>query len=249
MGGNLSYNVPTETVTAIYGSLDDAIKKIIRQDSIILDSSFNEKLKAMAIYSIDPIGMSTDFYIRYGLIKNFDLGYAWASGVHAFDFRYQFLDAINNFDGSVGVKYSSQSYELPSMLGKLQSLLKYKLERKDLLIPLAISNSLGKNELYGAIGYGAVYGRTWINYDYESNKIYEMVSGKIEVVNDVPQGENSFNSYGLFLNLKLGYKHVYGILGLSGFYQDYGRYNLFQDQYVNFSGFTFVPNFGLQLTF
>lgn len=248
-GGNMSYNVPTATANALFGSLDDAIEKTLALDSIILDSSFNEQIKALAIYSIDPIGINTDFYARYGIINNMDIGYARSSGVNVFDARYQFLKSNNNYNGSIGLQYSSQSYELPSYLGKLQSLLKYELKRKDILIPIAFSKPFGEKEKYGALGYGIVYGRTWIDYDYKPNVMYELVSGEIKEVNDVPQGKTSFNTYGLFLNLKTGYKHFYGLLGLAGYYQNYGTYNLFQNQYADFSGITIVPNLGIQLVF
>lgn len=249
LGANSSYNLPTETIKNMYGSLEDAIEKTIKQDSIVWDSSFNKQLQTMAIYSIDPVAAGFDFYLRYGILKNWDIGYAWASGVHVLDSRYQFLNKGDYFYGSIGLQYSSQSYELPSFLGKLQKLLDYELKRKDILIPLFFSNSFGKKEQYGSIAYGFVLGRTWIKYDYNTSSLYELVSGSLQQINDVPQGNTSYNTYGLSTNLKLGYKPIYGLLGLSLYYQNYGQYNLFKDEYVKFSGITIVPNLGLQLSF
>ncbi|MBL8028090.1 MAG: hypothetical protein JNL74_16835 [Fibrobacteres bacterium] len=248
-GGNYSFNIPTETNKEIFGSLKDAVDKTINRDSIIVDTTFNKQIRALTMYSLDPVGHNIDFYVRYGLIKNLDIGYTWASGVHVLDTRYQILNKADKFYGSIGLQYSSQSYELPSYLGKLQSLLKYEIKRKDILIPFILSNSFGEKEKYGSFAYGLCFGRTWVVFDYAPNLIYETVSGVLQEVNDVPHGKNSYNTYGLIFNLRAGYKPFYALIGLSTYYQNYGKYTLFKNEYADFSGFTFVPNLGVQISF
>jgi hypothetical protein len=256
-GGNMSYNVPTATLDAMFGSLEKGVQTLVSSDTIVFDSTFNPQIEALAIFSVDPVAVSTDFYARCGVIDRVDIGFALASGARVIDARFQVLGSTgtlkepseDKFYASLGIQYSWQDFELPSYLGDLQSALKYKLKRKDILIPLAFSNSFGPEETYGALSYGLVYGRSWLTYEYAPNIVYELVASEVQEINDVPRGKNSFNTWGCFGNVKLGYKFVYGLLGLAVYYQDYGTYNLYKDETASFSGVTLVPSWGLQLAF
>ncbi|MFC1584120.1 hypothetical protein ACFL5V_01085, partial [Fibrobacterota bacterium] len=251
------YHIPTATVSALYGSLEDGIGNLISRDTIVFDSTFNQQVKAMTMFAIDPLGPDIEIYARYGLIKRMDIGFALANGVKVFDARFQFLGSVGSlkdpsrekFNGSIGVQFSWQEYKLPSFLGDLQSVLKYELKRKDLLIPLAFSHSFGLEEKYGAVSYGLAYGRSWITYDYHPNIVYELVSGYYQPISEVPRDETGYGTYGCFGNIKLGYKYLYGLLGLALYYQDYGRYNLYKNIKEDFQGVTLVPNFGFQVSF
>jgi hypothetical protein len=256
-GGNMGYNIGTAAMDAIFGTLEDKVHEITGGDTIRFNSTFNSATKAMTAFALDPLGLNSDFYLRYGVIKRIDLGYSRNSGVNVFDLRCQFLGSTGSrknpgpekFNGSAGIQYSGQEYELPSFLGTLQSKLKYQLKRKDLLFPVAFSYSLGPEEKYGALGFGALYGLTWVTYDYEPNLVYELVSGLYQPITQVPRGENRYSSYGLFVNAKLGYRYVYGIASVAFYYQDFGTYNLFKDEKVSLKGASIVPSLGLQVAF
>jgi hypothetical protein len=57
----------------------------------------------------------------------------------------------------------------------------------------------------------------------------------------------NFSSYGLFLNLKLGYKYVYVVPAVSVYYQNYGNYTLVDGSTTSLSGVTFIPSLGFQV--
>jgi hypothetical protein len=257
LGCNGSYSLPTATIKALFSGIEGGTRRITGQDTIVYDSSFNSFTKAMTIYSVDPLLLNVDFYIRYGLMERVDIGYAWNGGVHVFDARFQFLGSTGTvrnpskekWYGSAGIQYSGQSYELPSFLGDLQSALKYRLKRKDLLIPIAFSRSFGEEEKYGSVGFGALYSITWLTYDYAPNIVYELVALAYRPVAEVPRGTTHFSAYGAFANLKLGYRFIYGLLGLSLYYQDYGTFNLFKNETVSFNGMSIIPSLGIQFAF
>ncbi len=248
LGGNGSYNFSMATLSAMSDALKSQISDIVNKDTAYVDQSFNEQIKPLIVYSLDPLAASFELFARYGIFNNMDVGYNWASGTHVFDTRYQFMRA-GNFDGSLGFQFSMQSYELPSFLGSLQSYLQYELKRRDFLIPLTFSKPLGHQEKYGALGFGLVYGRSFIKYDFNPNSLYQLVSGQVEEINYIPRGSNSYNTYGCFFNLKLGFQYVYLLTGLSSYYQNYGKYNLFLGEQKSFSGITLVPNMGIQFNF
>jgi len=257
VGGGFSYNAPQETFNRIFGSLEKNINNLEKADSLYADESFRESQAALAMWSLDPIGMNMQLSARYGIWDGFDLGFTYAGGVKVYDARYQFLgsrgtwkdSSISGSYGSMGIQYSSQEYELPSYLGKLQSLLGYKLERKDVLIPVVFSKSFGQEEKYGSVGYGFSLGHSWIRYEFDVQEIYEFVEGKVQEVSVIPQGKGSYWTYGGFVNLALGYKYIYFIPSFSVYYQDYGTYTLIADEKESFSGLTFVPYLGLELRF
>jgi hypothetical protein len=257
IGADLSYNVPLATADALFGSLEQGIKGLLSEDTLFVDDNLNASIRSMTLYSIDPLALSTDFYLRYGVWNDLEVGYMRSGGVNVWELYYQFLginalaDSLkpDTWNGSLGIRYSSQEYELPSVLGQLQSALGYQLKRTDLLFPVIFSRSFGQGEKYGSISAGALYGISFLKYDFEPNVVYDVVAGETEVVNDVPRGENTVNSYGIMTNLKLGVSPFYVIIGLSSYYQDYGVYHLFMDQQEEFSGFTFIPSVGAQFVF
>lgn len=256
-GFSMEYNIPTAAVKSLYDGAEDQSHAITGSDTIVFDSSFNNVLKTLTICSIDPFIPSNDFYLRYGVIDRIDIGYARGNAVNIFDARAQFLgptgvigsSSSRRWYGSIGIQYSWQKYELPSFLGEVQNALRYSLKRKDLLFPLALSRSFGEEERFGALSFGAVYGLSFISYQYDPGIVYEVISSMYQVINDVPQGKNTYRSFGFFATIKGGYKIIYGLAGLSLYYQDYGTFKLYKQKTASFSGVTVVPTLGIQFAF
>ncbi len=279
VGGNMTYNFPTETMSRFADASSGIVETLVDKDSIDVDETFNTQIKALMIFSLDPFAGGTDLFVKYGVWEHFDIGYARASGTNLFSVQYQFWGSTGDYEnpgderfyGSAAVQYCSQEYALPSFLGDLQEILKYEFKRKDFLIPVIFSNSFGPEESFGAVSYGLSYGHSWVSYKFSSSTVYNYVNSKLndidenaqavyelidsetdvldDVLHKVPQGSNHYSSFGMFTSVKFGYKHVYGIVGLSAFYQNYGKYEVFLGDDVEFTGFTFVPNLGIQFAF
>ncbi|HLP42748.1 MAG TPA: hypothetical protein VK465_14660, partial [Fibrobacteria bacterium] len=204
-------------------------------------------------YSLDPLGAGVSFHARYGVWDRLDAGYRFAGGVHVFDTRFQFLGPLaggaDGWRGSVAVQYSGQEYELPSFLGKLQSVLKYELKRKDILIPLIFGKPLGAGGRYGDFGLGAAYNLTFLEYDSDILRLVERVDETSTRPFDPIRGERAIHAYGGFANARLGYRWAFLVLSLAAYVQDYGSFELFAGEATELSGWTFAPSAGLELCF
>ena len=257
-GVNFGGNIATEPI----GQLDDitkaAVDAIAKKDSVYYDSEIEAATKALLAYSLDPVGPTFDFYLRYGLVERVDVGYKYASGVHVFDTQYQFLGptgtpenpGVGDWYGSIGLQYAGQSSGFVDklFLDKLQPLLQFSAKRKDVTVPIIFSKSFGPEEEKGSIAFGAVYNHTFINYGFEPGRLFEKQRGEVVEVDGFMR-KNSFPSYGLFVNAKLGFKYVYVLPALTIYYQNYGDYKLLNDTAHSFSGLTLIPSIGLQASF
>jgi len=267
VGANFRGNIPTATSAALYDTIKDGVNEIEdvatgQQSKFTRDEGvqkLDKLLKAMIIYSVDPIGMGFDFNVRYGLIDRLDIGYKFDSGVHVFDTRFQFAGptrhsrnvlGINlgpHWFASIGLQYSQQDFEIPLPgLDKLQELVGYTFEKKDVLIPLVFSYSLwGDDEKLGSISFGAAYNYSKLHWGLDDGLIAQLFEDTLENLGiQVPSGDQSVHSFGGFINIKLGYKWVYVIASLSIYYQNYGKFRLF-DYSATYSGVTFVPTIGV----
>ena len=136
------------------------------------------------------------------------------------------------------------------ILEDLQDLLGYEFTRKDVLVPLAFSYSLGPDELFGAITFGVAYNLGLVKYGFKEEKVAQLFQESLEEEGImVPHDEKSVHAFGPFLNVKVGYRWIYAIASLSIYYQDYGSYDIFGVKTSRFSGLTFIPSFGLMGTF
>ncbi|MDB5261784.1 MAG: hypothetical protein JWQ14_1065 [Adhaeribacter sp.] len=255
VGYNSAFNVATAPLAEIDDVTRAAVNAVKNRDSIYFEdiSALSQGLLA---YSLDPVGTSSEFYLRYGLAPRVDVGYKLASGSHVFDVMYQFLGSTGTpanpgpagLYGSIGLQYSGQNANLPSKLGlsALSSLLNYELSRKDILIPLVFSHSFGPEEEMGNISWGLVYGHSFIKYGFSPTKLFVKHAGNVvEKLNPFVNKEN-YSSFGGFLNAKLGYKYAYVVPAVSIYYQNYGEYNFFGLQTKIYKGVTIVPSLGLQ---
>jgi hypothetical protein len=272
VGADVRGNLPTATTGAMYDSLKAGVNEA--RDAATGESpkwtgedgrqKLAKLVDTLVIYSLDPLGWGFDFRARYGFYDHLDLGVRYDSGVVAGDVRFQFLGAINRgkkpnlffnhgprWHGSVGVQYSQQDFKVPlPILEDLQELLGYEFTRKDVLVPLAISYSLGPDELFGAITFGLAYNLGLVKYGFQEEKVAQLFQESLEQEGIVvPHDEKSVHAFGPFLNVKVGFKWIYAIASLSIYYQDYGSYDIFGVKTSRFSGLTFIPSFGVMGTF
>jgi hypothetical protein len=255
VGYNSAFNVATAPLAEIDDVTKAAVNAVKNRDSIYFEdiSSLSQGLLA---YSLDPVGTTSEFYLRYGLAPRVDVGYKFASGAHVFDAMYQFLGSTGTptnpgpagLYGSIGIQYSGQNSNLPSKLGLnvLSSVLDYELSRKDILIPLVFSHSLGPEEEIGNISWGLVYGHSFVKYGFSPTNLFRKYANDVvEKINPFMNKEN-YSSFGAFLNAKLGYRYAYFVPAVSIYYQNYGNYNFFGIESKNYKGVTIVPSLGLQ---
>ncbi len=258
-GGNMTINISSSTLKIIEAA-ESAGKAFVDSSENGDDSQYSEATKdlttAVVAYGLDPVGTGMDFYARYGVYDRVDVGYKWASGVHVFDGRFQFLGPVAGkasepdkfmgaFYGNIGLQFSSQTYELPSLLGldKLGAVLGLEFSRKDFLVPVTFSHSLGKDEKYGALSYGTVYGYTMVDYGLSPSSLVDAAGIAIPGISK----SQSFSSFGAFVNGKFGFKYAYLLVGLSAYYQDFGTFEMLEQETAELSSFTVIPSFGIEL--
>ncbi|HEX8331884.1 MAG TPA: hypothetical protein VF622_04635 [Segetibacter sp.] len=259
VGFNTAFNGATAPLTEIDNISKAAVDAIDNnKDSIYYNQSVAALTRGLLAYSLDPVTVTSDFYLRYGIAERVDVGYKYASGAHVFDAMYQFLGTTGTPDepgetrgmhGSIGFQYSGQKSDLPSKVGldKLSSIFNYQLSRKDILVPLVFSYSFGPEEAYGNISFGIVYGHSSIKYGFNPTKVLvRKVGNNIERIPSFSSRQN-YSSFGAFINGKIGYKFAYFVPALSIYHQNYGTYNLFGLQQESYKGLTFIPSIGLQL--
>ncbi|MDQ3289899.1 MAG: hypothetical protein M3Q05_01280 [Bacteroidota bacterium] len=255
-GINFGGNIATEPISQLDDITRSAVNAITKKDSIYYDEQIDVFAKGLTAYALDPVGPTFDFYIRYGVAPRVDVGYKFASGAHVLDAMYQFLGPTGTPDnpgegtlyGSIGLQYTGQKANLPgrALLNKLEPVLDFYANRRDLVIPLIFSKSFGPEEEIGNISWGVVYNHTFIKYGFDPGNIFTKYADRVAKVEAV-QERNNFASYGAFINGKIGFRYVYLLPALTMYYQNYGTYKVLGGQKHNFSGMTFIPSLGLQV--
>jgi hypothetical protein len=260
---NQGFNVGTAPLDKAGSAVKSAASQLGNQaangEKVNYSSAVSDVQTAALAYLLDPVQPAADFSIRYGIVPRLDAGYKYAFGSHVFDAAYQLLGPTGSVENpergaaggttyaSVGLQYAIQRTGLPkiSFLNDLNNLLGLSATRHDLLIPLTISQSLGPEESIGAISYGAVYAHSWVSYGFTPSNLYN--SAGTAMLPSLPRQSRNYSSYGLFLNVKLGYKYVYFVPALSVYYQNYGDYTLVDGSTTSLSGATFIPSLGVQI--
>ena len=251
VGGSYAINVPTQTITSIGSALSKSITEYAKYDTIRPDATFDRINKASISYALDPIDAGFNFFVRYGVVKRFDIGYKRSFGANIFDCQYQFMGStgyINDPEaeklyGSIGLQYSSQDISYLSFLKKLDNRLNFEFARKDLMIPLILSFAFGNEETFGSVSAGLAYTHSWIAYSTNPVNVFDFKNTTLMAMSHHQQ----YSSLGAFLNFKLGYKRVYVIPSLAFFYQKYGEYELLSTKTVLLKGVTIIPAIALQL--
>ena len=253
-GGNLSFNIATETVSKTGSALISAASEAASKDTVGYSGTIEKLQLAALAYVLDPVRATPDLYIRYGVVERIDVGYKYAFGSHVFDAMFQFMGPTGTPErpggqsgamyGSIGLQFATQRAKLPSVpfLDDVADVLGFRATRKDLIIPLVFSHSFGPEEEIGAFSYGVVYSRSFLRYGFEAEKVYT-AGGKVP---SLPLQKNSYGAFGAFANAKIGYRYVYFIPSLSIYYQNYGTYQLLNNASGKLSGLTVVPSVGLQ---
>lgn len=257
VGGNMAFNVPTETISKTGSALLDAAKSAANKDTIRYNQSIENIQVAALAYVLDPVRPTSDIYVRYGVIERLDVGYKYGFGSHVFDAMYQFLGPTGTVEnpgtrqpgatyGSIGLQFATQRAKLPSIpfLSDVTDFLNFRASRQDILVPLVFSKSLGVEEEIGAISYGVVYAHSFFKYGFQPQNLYNGVGSSL--LPSLPTARKNFSSFGAFFNAKLGYKYAYFIPALSVYYQNYGEYQLLNNRTAKLSGLTFIPSLGLQ---
>jgi hypothetical protein len=259
---NQGFNVGTAPLNKATGAVREAASSLGTRaasgDTVRYSGLVSNVQGAALAYLLDPVQSTADLSIRYGVVPRVDVGYKYAFGSHVFDAAYQLLGPTGSVENpergaaggttyaSVGLQFAIQRARLPSLpfLNNLNNLVGLDASRRDILIPLTVSQSFGPEELIGAISYGAVYGHSWVSYGFNPSNLYNRAG--TAALPDLPRQSRNFSSYGLFLNVKLGYKYVYVVPALSVYFQNYGDYTLVDGSTTSLSGATFVPSLGLQ---
>jgi hypothetical protein len=260
---NQGFNVATEPISKAGTAVKNAATQLGNQASsgqkVNYSDAVSDVQTAALAYLVDPVQTSADLSIRYGVIPRLDVGYKYAFGSHVFDTQYQLLGPTGSVENpergaasgttyaSIGLQYAIQRTGLPKIpfLTDVNSLLGLSATRHDLLIPLTVSQSFGPEESVGAISYGAVYAHSWVSYGFTPSNLYNRAG--TSVLPPLERQSRNFSSYGLFLNLKLGYKYVYVVPAVSVYYQNYGSYTLVDGSTTSLSGVTFIPSLGFQV--
>lgn len=248
-GYHYSLNFSTQTVVLLKDIVVDNVNSLAKKDSISFDANFENINKGAVAYQLDPIKSANEFYLKYGILKRWDAGVKISGNAKGLETQFQFLGPTGKFDvetphrvyGSVALQYTTQSQSLPSILGKIQSRLGYNFKRQDFLLPLIFSYSIGNEEKFGALSIGGAVNYSIINYSTTPIDIYNIDKTKLEA----QKFKQEYMSFGLFANLKLGYKYVYLLPSLSMFYQNYGEYHLLNGNTTKLKGFTFIPGLGI----
>lgn len=250
-GYHTSYNISTQAGVYVKDLIVDNIVDLANKDSITFDANFVKINKAAVAYQLDPISSGNEFYLKYGIYKRFDIGAKLAGNAKALEAQYQFMGPTGNVDdetdkriyGSVGLQFSTQSQSLPSVLSYLQDRLGYTFNRRDFMMPLLFSYSFGNEEEYGSMSWGLAANYSIVNYSTTPIDIYNLDKTVIQ-----PQDyKQKYMSYGLFVNIKVGFQHVFVIPSLSMFYQNYGSYQLLDGSSAPFKGLTIVPGIGFRV--
>jgi hypothetical protein len=263
LGGGMDINFPTQTSRALFSGLEGGIDLLYDQVKgsdtakvAITADSLNDLARALVAYSLDPLGTQPTAFLRYGILDGVDAGYRFAGGAHVFDGRWQFMGPMagdssgsSAWRGSLALQYCSQSYELPSLLGKLQSILRYEFKRKDIQVPLVFGKPLGRSGRFGDFGIGTVYNLSVIEYDSQILKLVERVDATTVRPFEDLRGDRTIHAYGVFANARLGYKHVFLYASLAAYSQDYGTYALFGGKKTRLEGWTWTPAYGLEARF
>lgn len=253
-GTHYSVNVSTSPITESIEGVKE-FKNIADKDTFHWDKGL-EHLNAAAIaYCLDPIGYKADFYLRYGIGFNTDIGYRYSGKAHTIDARYQFLGSNSTYQysdykgmyGSIGVQYGWQNYGFgDKKFDQLKRVFNLNMSRKDIAVPLIFSKSFGPEEKFGAISFGVIYTHSFIKYNVDPVNVYLRDNEGVQRMLAPLNAKNNYGSYGSFIHIKAGYKFIYFNAGISTYYQKYGTYPLLGGGEVQLKGWTFVPSYGIQ---
>ena len=266
---NQTYNIASAPAVKVASAVDINLENLLNGSSDTLSLSQSNAVstdwqkvgEALIANNFDPLGGGVDFLVRYGAAKRIDIGLKKAGRAKSVDVQYQFLGSLGNVNdfsesatskwyGSIGLQYSSQDLSLPFWAKPLTSKLQYDFSRKDILVPLIFSYSLGNEESIGAISFGLSYNYTNMHYSATPFTYAHIqdVNGIVTALNTaaITQTKN-ISSFGAFANLKIGFRYFYFVPAVAVYYQNYGMLQNFIGESFQMKGVTVVPSLGLRL--
>lgn len=253
-GMNYSINVSTSPISESVEGIRE-LSQVKHSDSLQFDKGLEHINSAALAYCLDPIGYKTDFYFRYGLGYNMDIGYRYSGSAHTMDARYQFLGSNSTHQysdykgmyGSAGLQYGWQNFSFSDKkFDQIQRIFDMKMSRKDISIPVIFSKSFGPEEKYGALSFGMVYTHSFIKYKVDPKNVYIRDNEGIQQMLAPVNEKKNYGSYGTFVNVKTGWKFIYFNAGIACYYQKYGTFPLLGGNNVTLKGWTIVPSYGFQ---
>lgn len=258
-GINYTFNISSSPIKQSAKSIYNFADTYKNKDTVYLDQSIKDVNAALLAYCLDPITFTNEYYFRIGLGHRMDMGYRNSGDAHGVDMMYQFLGGTGTFKdseyngmyGSIGLQYAHQNFKIMNnrIFNKFEKLFGFNMRRQDLTVPIIFSRSWGPEERTGCLSWGVTYTHSFIKYNIKPKGIYYR---NIEDSNIPPQlvqpieGKMDYDSYGTFINFKVGRRYVFFNLSIAAYYQNYGKYPLLGGSTASLEGFSFVPSYGVQ---
>lgn len=266
---NKTYNIASAPAVKVASAIDINIDNLLNGasdtltlvESNVVATDWQKVGEALIANNFDPIGSGFEFGVRYGIANRFDVGFKKYGKAKAIDVQYQFLGTLGNINdfsetatskwyGSIGVQYASQELSLPIWAKPLTNRLAYDFSRRDILIPLIFSYGFGNEESVGAVSFGLSYNYTKMHYSttpFTYARIQDL-NGVVTALNTAAITETkSINSFGVFANMKIGFRFIYFVPSVAVYYQNYGTLQNFIGESFQMKGVTVVPSIGLRL--
>ncbi len=235
------------------------VEESVNEDTILFSDSTSVRKASQLLlaYAVDPLGIGSQWTVAYGLPYSLELNYSKLGGGNQFGLRWQALKGRSNF--TIGASYASQDYELPSLVGKAQSLLGYTFERKDIAIPLVWGKTGGNpKKAHYEWGVGLQLQKSTFQYGFSDDSKLMVATWLVDNALDsagsgdalfqaVPQAEVSSWSIGGMSNARFGYSWVNVALGIGVYYNDYGEFTLLDQSVYPPTGISSLPRVGLEI--
>jgi hypothetical protein len=264
-GYQVPVNISTVPISKTYNAIKfsvDSLKgklggEIAASDTAAFNHSIEKIGQAMIAYAVDPIGVGSDYYLRYGIGNRMDIGYKLAGKTSVFDIQYQFLGPVGNIKnitterwyGSAAFQYGSSRISLPGWALPVKDALDFRFSAKNFMVPVIFSRSFGNEEEYGAIAFGVVYNYTRFHYTCPEVTVANFKDSQ-DIIRQkkIPSIDEKvgFSSYGGFVNMKLGFRWVYFHAGFAFYHQNYGDYRNVIGNDFGLKGWTFIPSAGIR---
>jgi hypothetical protein len=230
---NSATSVPTATLDPVLDGLD----KILDKNPSLPDLRLATRAGVAA--AVDRPGALLDLNAHVGLGWDVDVGYHYIEGSHGVGLRWQFLD--DDWRGGIEALYVHGSWD-PVGAERLG----FRFQREDFVVPASFSIPFGESAKYGSFAMGPAVAFTWLRYGFDPT--FEVEDGAASrLAHAVPTTRAFFWSQGGFVNLRLGYRKVFLLAGLSLWHTDYGSFDVPEQDPVHLEGVTAVPSLGLEL--
>jgi hypothetical protein len=241
-------SVPFATIGAVGRSAEDAVHAVASEGDSLNDSAtYRRSVRSLVAASLDMPGANFMTSIHMGLGGGVEAGYRREGGANAIDLRWQYMGVQDHgWNGGTAIQYSWASFDLPSYLGDIQSLLGYRFERKDVIVPFVFSRPFGENGKYGSFGGSLLCGWTQVTYGFDPDGLYKRSGVQWEPLEKAPDQTTTYWSFGASALVRGGYRWVWAMAGVTATYQNYGTYQVPGTDPISLSGLTLQPAIGIE---